>query len=181
MTPPVRTTLIFGLLSALCVVPLTNYLAIFTGWPTALNIYIAFNLILYSFLLCHWTPTHPISLVFPLVLVTGIALWPNSFTVFVLVALWVFAWIRSGICCDANPTRKVLAELITILGGAGYLLFWRPEAPLALPVAIWFFFLVQSLYFIIIPDRQEEQTAGNQDPFERARRAMERIFETSDV
>jgi hypothetical protein len=161
--------------------PLTNFLAIFSGWAIALNIFLALNLVLYSFLLCHWTATRPFILAFPLMLVTGIALWPNSFTGFILVALWVFAWIRSGICCKAAPGRKVFAEFITILGGAGFLLFWRPEMISALPVATWFFFLVQTLYYIIIPGVQEGRKAGGPDPFERARREMERIFETYDA
>ena len=181
MTPPVRTTLIFGLLSALLVIPVTTFLVIFSAWPMALNMYVDLNLVLYSFLLCHWTGTRPLTLAFPLLLVTGIALWPNNSAGFFLVALWIFAWIRSGICCKAMVIRKIHAELITLLGGAGFLLFWRSEAPLALPVATWFFFLVQTLYFIIIRDTQEGQNSDAPDPFELARREMEKIFRASDL
>ena len=181
MTAPVRTTLIFGLLSGLCMLPLTNFLAIFSGGTMALNIFLALNLVLYSFLLCHWTATRLVTLLFPLFLVIGIALWPNSSSGFILVALWVLAWIRSGICSKAMPGRKVFAELITLLGGAGFLLFWRPEVVFALPVATWFFFLVQTLYFIIIPGMQEGRKAGDPDPFECARREMDRILGACDA
>lgn len=181
MTTPVRTTLLFGLCSAILAVPVTSFLTIFLAWSMALNIFVALNLVLYSFLLCRWTATRPLSLAFPLLLATGIALWPESSTAFLLAALWLFVWIRSGACIQAMVIRKIHAELITVLGGAGFLLFWSSDAPLALPVVTWFFFLVQSLYFIIIPDTQQREKNDDPDQFELARREMERIFRAGKI
>lgn len=181
MTTPIRTTLIFGILSALSVIPLTHYLSILWGWPVALKSYVLINLMLYSILLCRWSNARIVSIIVPLSLLTGMVLWPLSCSGFVLVSLGVLGWIRSGICFKELSIRIVLAELITIVGGAGFLVFWQPGSTIVLPVAIWFFFLVQTIYFFIIPCRIETPGEGRADPFEQASREMERILKTSIV
>lgn len=181
MTTPIRTTLIFGILSALSVIPLTHYPSILWGWPVALKSYVLINLMLYSILLCRWSNARIVSIIVPLSLLTGMVLWPLSCSGFVLVSLGVLGWIRSGICFKELSIRIVLAELITIVGGAGFLVFWQPGSTIVLPVAIWFFFLVQTIYFFIIPCRIETPGEGRADPFEQASREMERILKTSIV
>ncbi|MFW2366548.1 MAG: hypothetical protein ACN4GW_09035 [Desulforhopalus sp.] len=181
MTFPIRSTLLFGILSSIAVLPLTKFLTVFVGWYMGSKIYILLNLAFYSFMLCRWTKSRMISLVYPLLLAAGMTLWSNDISSFVVVILWVFAWIRSGICFQSILSRKVVAELITLVGGAGFLLFWWPGITVTLPVATWFFFLVQTLYFLIIPLEDEERESAGPDQFERARQEMERIFRVSDI
>lgn len=181
MTTPIRTTLIFGILSALSVIPLTHSPGILWGWPVALKFFVLINLTLYGILLCRWSKVRITSIAFPITLLTGLVLWPISCSGFVLVTLGVLGWIRSGICFKELSIRIVLAELITIVGGAGFFMFWQPGATIVIPVSIWFFFLVQTIYFFIIPCRLETPGEGRADPFEQASREMERILKSSTI
>lgn len=179
MTTPIRTTLIFGILSAVSVIALAHYASILWGWPVAIKLFVLINLTFYSSLLCRWSNARIVSIIFPLSLMTGMVLWPINCSGFVLVSLVVLGWIRSGICFKELSIRIVLAELITIVGGAGFLVLWQPGSTTVLPVAIWFFFLVQTIYFYIIPCKVEIPGEGRADPFEQASRDMERILKTS--
>ncbi len=177
MIKPVRITLIFGCLSAASVVPLLMYPTVI--WLAPLKIHIVMNLALYGALLCLWSKTPVVSTVLPILLVTGVGVWPGAGSWFIVISLIVFCWIRSGICFNERPTRAVLAEAATIIGGAGYLLFWQPGSAYALPVVIWFFFLVQSLYFFIILDGTIDSRKMDIDRFEQASREIERILKTN--
>lgn len=181
MTNHIRTTLIFGLLSALSVLPLTYIATILWGWPVAIKCFVLANLILYSVLLCYWSNTSIVSIVFPLLLAVGLALRPETYSSFILVTLGVFGWIRSGICFKEMVVRSLFAEFLTLGGGAIFLLFWWPEPTMVLAVAIWFFFLFQTLYFFIAPPTIENPMSVVSDPFEHASREMERIFKTNNV
>lgn len=179
MNKPIRTTLIFGLLSALSVIPLTS-VPVYWGWSISCKLFWWTNLTLYSVLLCRWSRTRPVAILFPLLLLLGMAIWPYSHNGFILIALAVFSWIRSGICFNTVPLRAVIAEIVTLAGGVGFVLFWWPDSSLALSLAIWLFFLVQTLYFYIIPTAAaNDPTSVSSDAFEQARREMERLLETN--
>ncbi len=177
---PVRTTIIFGLLSACCVLPVTYLLSPYLGWLTTHKILLSISLGLYTLLLCRWSNTESIAILFPLLLMMGVAAIPSLQISFVLAALCIFSWIRSGICFKNTPLRALAGEVITVTGGVGFLFFWWSHSTLVFPLVIWFFFLVQSLYFYIVPqesiDCRSQQTA---DPFEQASRDMERLFKNS--
>ena len=123
----------------------------------------------------------------PLLLVTGVALWPNSSTGFILAALAVLSWIRSGICFKHVPLRAFIAEVLTITGGAGYYILWRPDSPVTLALALWLFFLVQTLYFFIVPivplprirETANAAGGGSVDAFEQASQNMKRVLRHS--
>ena len=174
----VRITLIFGLLTATCAVPLILYKPVF--WPTALKFLIVISLIFYGVLLCLWSKTPVKKMVLPVLLVTCLGTWAETGTWFIIMGLGVFCWIRSGICFNDRlfRSRVLVAEIITIAAGAGYLLFWQPRLTYALPLVIWFFFLVQSLYFYIVLDNTVNLKKKDTDSFERARREIERILRT---
>lgn len=177
MTAPIRVTLIFGLLSGLSMFPLAHFSTSLVVWAVASKFLVLINLVFYGLLLCHWSRTAVASIAFPLLLATGVALWPDSSAAFIPVALGVFSWIRSGICFKGLSVRIVFAEITTIACGAGYLLFWGAAAASVPAVSVWFFFLVQALYFYIVPDNiTETKAAALSDPFERARLETERIL-----
>jgi len=184
MMKPIRTTLIFGIISCLAIIPLSFVSNLHWQGAVTFKLFFLLNLILYSVFLCRWSNTRLISVFFPLLLVTGVALWPNSSTGFILAALAVLSWIRSGICFKHVPLRAFIAEVLTITGGAGYYILWRPDSPVTLALALWLFFLVQTLYFFIVPivplprirETANAAGGGSVDAFEQASQDMKRVL-----
>jgi hypothetical protein len=181
----ILTTLTFGFFSALSVIPFTFFFAGTwggdSGWTLFFNLFLWLNLVLYSFFLCRWSKTRMVPLFPPLLFVLGAALWPGNSSGFILIILCVFSWVRSAFCYSGTVVRTVVAESLTIGGGAGLLLFWWPGSDLVFPAALWMFFLVQTLYFFIIPGRMHDSIPDPVDPFERACREMERILDVDQT
>lgn len=178
MKKPIRTTCIFGLISALCAIPLTYLPAAYWGWPMAHKFFLLLNLASYTLLLCRWSRTPVTATLFPIFLLVGVALWPNTYTGFILVSLVVFSWIRSGICYRRVVLRALTAEIITMVSGSVFVLFWWPDMILAQPLAIWLFFLIQSLYFFIVPGYAQAEANILVDSFQQASRDLEQLLET---
>ena len=87
-----------------------------------------------------------------------------------IVALAAFlGLVRSGFLYRAQPARAALLEGLLLGGG---LLFGRflvdPSAP-GIALAIWGFFLVQSLFFLVGGIRARSEPETRLDPFEEAR------------
>jgi hypothetical protein len=154
------------------------YQRAYGAWPMALELAIWLNLAIYAVLLCRWSRTRMSAVFFPLALLLGVALWPGTQTGFLLIALGIFSWMRSGICFKSTPLRSLTAELATVLGGGMLVAFWWPNSIVSWALAVWIFFLVQSVYFFIIPIKQHNREISQDiDPFERARREAERVLE----
>lgn len=180
MNKPVRTTLVFGLLSALTIMPVLWYRDAYRAWPMALELAIWLNLAVYAVLLCRWSRTRLAAVLFPLALLLGVALWPRTHTGFLLMTLGILSWIRSGICYRGRPLRALTAELVTVLGGSMLVALWWPRSVIAWALAVWLFFLVQSVYFFILPGNVSGREAPHKaDPFEQARKEAERVLESS--
>jgi len=178
MRRPIRTTLVYGLVCAVAVVPATGLLAAYTGWSPAFKLMLWTALCGYAVLLARWSAKGLGGMLLPLALLLGSALWPGIDAAFFFLALGVFSWLRSGICFSRFPIRAVAAETITAAGGAGLIVLLNPGSAIAWSVSIWLFFLMQALYFFIVP------AAGNatadqpgEDPFETALREARRILE----
>jgi len=177
---PVRTTIIFGILSACCVLPFIYLLAPYWGWIMTHKIFLSLCLVFYSLMLCRWSKTELITILFPLLLILGVALFPAIQIGYILAALCIFSWIRSGICFRGTPLRAVLGEIVTLTGGAGFIFFWWSHSTLVFPLAIWFFFLVQSLYFFIVPQPSiRNNIQHSADSFEQASRELARLLGNS--
>ena len=178
MKSPIRTTIVYGILSAIAAMPLAGVLVAPLGWPVAFKLVLWAILAGYALLLAHWCQRRPIVLLFPLVLLLGAALWPGVYAGFFFMAMGVLAWIRSGICFDRTPFRAVVAEILTLAGGAGLMAILTPAGTLAWTLSIWLFALIQSLYFFIVPlpARLRRQTTET-DPFTAACREARRILE----
>ncbi len=175
---PIRTTIIFGIFSALLAIPCIYFQIFFWGWPLTQNVFLASILILYSLLLCRWSKTRITTVIFPLLLMAGLSILPGLHTGFILLALLIFGWLRTGICFHHAPIRAMIAETVTLTGGLVFIAFWWSHSNLALPLAIWFFFLLQSLYFYIAPLPQQTNTTFNSpDPFEQASREIQRLLD----
>ena len=72
----------------------------------------------------------------------------------------------------------MMAEVITMIGGAAMLLFFYSHNPAVMALNICLFILVQSLYYFLVPvHRNKPKTAVNQDAFEQAAEHAERILD----
>lgn len=178
MNKPVRTTLILAFLSGFVIYPaLGSALIPILGWPMAPKLVLWALMAVYAFFLARWGKAKTLSILFPLALLLGAALWPHVYMGYFFLLLGGLSWIRSGICFQDRPLRAVLAEVITIVGGISMLVLWRPGNLLEWGLIIWLFGLVQCLYFYIIAygfgDRAEKAVL---DPFEQARKELERVL-----
>ena len=174
----VRTTLVYGLISALTVMPAAWSLAGLVGWPMAFKLMLWLDLLGYAALLARWSGNGPSVILFPMALLLGTALWPGVYTGFFFLGLGVFSWIRSGCCFSGTPLRAVAAEVITVGGGAGLVSLLGPGSSLTWAISIWLFFLVQALYFYMVPTSCPPDAVGTaSDPFDQAHREALRVLD----
>ena len=179
MSKPVRTTIVFGLISGIVMYPAVMLLTPLMGWSAAVKMTLWGNIALYALLLARWGGSGTLGILFPLALLLGAALWPPTHAGFFLLALGVLSWIRSGICFTGAPLRALTAEFITVVGGAALVAFQVPSSTIGWAVGIWLFALVQSLYFFIMPGRDARKVHASTDAFEEARRELEKVLETT--
>ena len=162
--------------SALCALPLA-LLHVPWGWPMGFRLFLGLNLLVYGVLLCRWSKTELLALLFPALFTCIAVVWPASHQAFLFIILAMFSWIRSGLCYQQAGFMAIIAEAITLAGGVGFLLFWWPHSIFTLPLSIWLFFLVQSLYFYLVPGDAGIADQETIDSFEMASREMERLLD----
>jgi hypothetical protein len=169
MKNPIRTTIVYAVFSGLVVVPAASVLSIYLDWPTAFKLTLWADLALYGVLMARWSGVRLLPLLFPLAILLGSALWPRTYGSFFILALGVFAWMRSGICFQGAPLRALSAEVLTLGGAAGLLLFSGGHSSMAWALTICLFFLIQTIYFFIVPAQGgTSMTRSEKDPFEEA-------------
>lgn len=178
MKNPVRTTIVYAVLSGLVVVPAASVLSIYLYWPTAFKLMLWADLALYGVLMARWSGVRLLPLLFPLAILLGSALWPRTYSSFFILALGVFAWMRSGLCFQKAPLRAMSAEVLTLGGAAGLLLFFGGHSSVAWALTISLFFLIQSIYFFIVPTRRGfSETQNEKDPFEQAVEEAKKVLD----
>ncbi len=178
MTRPVRTTIVFGLLGGLLLVPATWLFPRILSWPLVFKLALWGELAVYGLLLARWSRTSPTRLFFPLTLLLGVAVWPHTQVGFFLLALGMLSWIRSGICFRRTPVRAAVAEVIVITGACALITLLGGRTPAGWAMNIGLFFLVQSLYFFILPENHPvHEVESSPDPFERARQGAARVLD----
>ncbi len=178
MNRPIRTTIVFALVSGFLLLPLTHLLNGYWYWPTASKLVLWTDLAVYALLLARWSRTPLLPILFPLALLLGVALWPKSHLGFYALALGVLCWIRSGICFHNKPLRALMAELITLAGGITLVSLLGSGSMIAWPLGLCLFILVQSLYFFIISEDGTRKTKETrEDPFDQAYGEAEKIME----
>ena len=175
----VRTTLVYGLIGALTVMPAASLLAGSIGWAMAFKLALWLDLLGYVTLLARWSGKGVSVILFPMALLLGTALWPGVYTGFFFLGLGIFSWIRSGSCFCGTPVRAVAAEVITVGGGAGLVSLLGPGASVTWAISIWLFFLVQALYFYMVPTSCRPDAVGSSasDPFDQAHRQALRVLD----
>ncbi len=178
MKHPVRTTIVYAVLSGLAVVPAASVLSLYLYWPAAFKLMLWVDLAIYGVLMARWSGVRLLPLLFPLAILMGSALWPRTYSSFFILAMGVFAWMRSGICFQGTPLRALSAEVLTLGGAAGLLLFFGGHSSVAWALTICLFFLIQSLYFFIVPIRRRTFEARRErDPFEQAVEEAKKVLD----
>ncbi len=174
---PIRITIIFGLICGLSFIPANLALNYVLRGPSVIYLTLWLYAAGYSLLLSHWSKKPILSIGFPLLLLFVTSILVDSMASFYFISVVVISWIRTGICFRIPCGKKFLVELLLcVLGGIQAALF-RPGSALDWVLGIWMFFLIQSLYFVMIEnnaDRLDDQYET--DPFERASRQAESIL-----
>ncbi len=171
-----RTTIVYGMIGAVMVWPAAGLLSGVLGWATAFKAMLWVCLSGYAMLLVRWSGKHALAPLFPLALLFGAVPWSGG--AFFCMLLGGLAWIRSGICFEHARFRAIIAESITIAGGVGLVAMIGPTTAVTGSLCIWLFFLVQSLYFFIVPSSTTvKESVRPADPFERAYRHARRILD----
>lgn len=174
---PIRNTLLFGLICGLLFIPLRQVLTAIFPPPWTDNLIIWVYLAGYGGLLMRFARRPTLLLVWPLISALVAAFTVPSVSSFLLVGLGVLGWIRSGICVPGQWSAGLLAEMVLAFGAAALLSLLAPRTPVGWALGIWLFFVIQSLYFVFKDGTgNEADTGGEQDRFESARAAAERIL-----
>ena len=174
---PIRTTIFFGLICGLSFIPANLVLNDVLHRSSVIYLTLWLYAAGYSLLLSRWSKKPVLSIGFPLLLLFATSFLVDSIASFYLLFLVVISWIRSGVCFRIPCGKKLFVELLLcVLGGIQAAVF-TPGSALDWVLGIWMFFLIQSLYFVIIgnianmPEDQYET-----DPFERASSLAEAIL-----
>jgi hypothetical protein len=173
---PVRTTILFGLFCGLAFIPICMVFEYTTAWPIIFRLTVFSFLTLYALILARWGGKRRLAVIFPLLILFLFFFTQNSTAAFLLLVLGIFSWIRSGICFENAFARSLGTELLLSIGGGSLVAYFNPHSALTWALGIWMFFLVQSLYFMIIPGTEEDDIAEVMDAFEQARMRAEGIL-----
>jgi hypothetical protein len=176
---PIASTILLGLVCALTFMPLSMILNTVVSWSNAICLALWLFAGGYAFLLGHWSRAGYRTVGFAvLVLLTAIFL-VKSIAAFLLFTLVFISWIRSGVCFQKSGGISLAVELALCVAGGAMVAVSAPVSPLGWALAVWMFFLLQALYFVII-DIQDAEPHDNgeneEDPFERACSQAENIL-----
>ncbi|MEW5722094.1 MAG: hypothetical protein AB1896_03240 [Thermodesulfobacteriota bacterium] len=174
---PMAATMVYGFFCGLVFIPCYLGQAWLGGGRLAFNLTAWAFLAGYGLVLAYLGRTRPAALVLPLALLAAAAVFAETRSGFGWPALAVLAWMRSGTENGGPPFRKTAAEALALAGGAGLLAYYQPLTPLAWALSAWMFFLVQSLYFVVMGEVAEwSGEPDSLDRFEKARRRAEAIL-----
>ena len=166
---PVRTTIFYGLICALMFMPLGLVFERTAFWPVFFRLAIFICLGAYAFILANWTRKGRISIIFPLLLLFLFIFGQSSTAAFLLLSLGMLSWIRSGVCFQNGFSKSLGGEILFSIGGGALVAYFSPYSVVTWALGIWMFFLVQSLYFIVMTDIGQDEEDINVDAFEQAR------------
>ena len=174
---PIRTTIIWGIIAGLAYIPLCHGLSLFVFWPLNINLSLAALLAGYGVLLLRLAQKPLRSILLPLILLLVAAFYFQSINAFLFTAIALLGWIRSGICFKKESMAKRLAAEIALGVAAGLLVSGSvPAVNTIWALAVWLFFLIQALYFVLVGYGKEGENRVEADPFTKAKMAAEAIL-----
>lgn len=173
---PIRTTIFFGLICGLMFIPIRIFFETTSLWPLFFRLTIFACLAAYSLILASWGNKRRIAVLFPLLFLFLFIFCENSNAAFLLLSIGMLSWIRSGICFQKAFARSLGVEILFSIGGGALVAYFNPHSTLTWALGIWMFFLIQSLYFTVMTDREEDDVAQVIDAFEQARMRAEGLL-----
>jgi len=167
-------SLLFGAVAAAAFVPFAMLAAPVVGWSSALAAYAVVSASAY---LAGLGASRRQGLGAGLLLGllgTGIALASPSARDSVLAAALLLGLCRSGMLYRTRFARGLLLEGILLCAGLGLAGHLLTGSTFSAVLAIWAFYLVQSVFFLVGGVESRREDCGDADPFETARaRAVE--------
>ncbi len=175
---PIRTTIFLGLGASLLFIALAFLLGPLVYWPRTMCLITWFFISIYSLLLCRWSETRFVNVIFPIILLLFFSfIQISSPYKYLFFAIGIMSWIRSGICFNTSLLKGLGREIFISLGGAILFGYYTPHTTVGLALGIWLFFLIQSLYFVFYGDldlEDEDNIVFNK--FDNAKRQVEKIL-----
>jgi hypothetical protein len=149
-TSPIIATVIFAAAAALLVAGALSLPLGLLRRPATLNLALFLCLGAYAPLLARKSRTPIRALAGPLLLLAAVLPVAASAGGFALPAATGLAWIRSAICFRGPLARRLVAETLTAAAGLAVCAGLRPPGVTGWVLAVWMFFLIQALYFVIV-------------------------------
>ncbi|UCG11085.1 MAG: hypothetical protein JSU72_10995 [Deltaproteobacteria bacterium] len=179
---PTLVTIIYGLMCGISFLPIVTAMSYLFHWPLAFRLTMWLYLAGYLVFLTRWSKVGLRSSLFPLLLLLILVFWGNSNTAFLVIGLGILGWIRSGICFQRGLLKTLVAELVICLGGTALVACFTPHSLVTWSLAVWMFFLVQSLYFVFFSHiHSPDEDRLELDPFEQAKSQAESILADSSL
>jgi hypothetical protein len=172
---PVRVTIAYGALCGIVHIPLSLAANLFFSPAVALRLVLWVYLAGYGLLLSGQGGRRPAGIAFPLLLLLVTALWALPMTAYLPACLGTLSWIRCGVPLRGSRLGRTTIELLLCFLGGATVAVLAPPVLLSRAVAVWLFFLLQALYFVLFEAADRSDVTGGIDPFVAARRAAERI------
>ena len=160
--------LLFAALAAGGVLPWLLVAKPISGAYTALALYLVAALAAYVALIAPERSRGFVALLVTLAAGIAVAGAARSITELALGLGVVLAVARSGFLYGRSPARAVVLETFLVAGGLLFARFLAGHSALALVLAVWGFFLVQSFYFLAGEPRRRESSGRHPDAFEDA-------------
>jgi hypothetical protein len=110
-----------------------------------------------------------------LVMLFGSVFFISSFTGYILFVLLVFGFLRTGICFTQNRFSGWLTEILITFAAGVTIAKYCGGSLVSQAMGVWMFFLLQSIYFIVFPSENKEESP-TADPFESAKKNMDEIL-----
>ena len=173
---PMLTTIIYGLLAGTSFIPIVVTMSNLIHWTAAFRLAIWLVLAGYLVILTRWGRVSLLSILFPLLLLLLLVFWGDTNSAFLFLALGVLSWVRSGICFQGGLLKTLVAEVALCFGGGALVASFTPHSTITWALAVWMFFLVQSIYFVVFADSDAKEEEVELDPFHQAKRRAERIL-----
>ena len=98
-----------------------------------------------------------------------------------VAAALILSFCRSGMLYRAPFTRAFLLEGLLLVAGLGLARHLMGPSTLSMILAVWGFFLVQSVFFLVQGVTEKGPSSEDLDPFERARSNALSILEEQPI
>jgi hypothetical protein len=151
ITSPIAATVIFGAAAALLVATALSLPLSFMTRLTTLNGAMMLCLATYGVLLARMSARPIRAIAAPVLMLAAVLPVAASLSGFLAPAAAGLAWIRSGICFSGPAGRRIIVEALLSAGGLALCAALRPAGILGWALGLWMFFLLQALYFVVIP------------------------------